>query len=127
MSPLRAFTTGMGARQRQSHMPPISGPKLQVQAPRLQLPAYPFQPLPPPNGPAPFRYDLSNLLAADDVKKITDAGVLVFHSVGDTGYFRGEQMDFVEVMELADGLIHRHRVYWGWFGVKLLEQDRYHR
>jgi ketosteroid isomerase-like protein len=27
----------------------------------------------------------------------------------------GEQMDFVEAMELNDqGLIHRHRVYWGW-------------
>jgi hypothetical protein len=39
----------------------------------------------------------------------------------------GEQMDFVEVMELADGSIRRHCVYWGWFGVKLLEQDRYHR
>ncbi|MBV8594090.1 MAG: nuclear transport factor 2 family protein [Caulobacteraceae bacterium] len=39
----------------------------------------------------------------------------------------GEQMDFAEVMELADGLIRRHRVYWGWFGVKVLEQDRYHR
>jgi hypothetical protein len=39
----------------------------------------------------------------------------------------GEQMDFVEVMEIADGLIHRHCVYWGWFGVKLIEQDRYHR
>ena len=39
----------------------------------------------------------------------------------------GEQMDFVEVMELADGLIQRHCVYWGWFGVKLIEQDRYHR
>jgi SnoaL-like domain len=39
----------------------------------------------------------------------------------------GEQMEFAEVMELADGLIRRHRVYWGWFGVKLLEQDRYHR
>jgi hypothetical protein len=39
----------------------------------------------------------------------------------------GEQMDFVEVMELADGLIRRHCVYWGWFGVRLLEQNRYHR
>jgi hypothetical protein len=36
-------------------------------------------------------------------------------------------MEFVEVMELADELIRRHRVYWGWFGVKVLEQDRYHR
>ena len=39
----------------------------------------------------------------------------------------GEQMEFAKVMKLADGLIHRHRVYWGWFGVKVLEQDRYHR
>jgi ketosteroid isomerase-like protein len=38
----------------------------------------------------------------------------------------GEQMDFVESMEIEDGLIRRHRVYWGWFGVKVLEQDRYH-
>jgi hypothetical protein len=36
-------------------------------------------------------------------------------------------MDFIEVMDLADGLIRRHCVYWGWFGVKLLEQNRYHR
>src|SRR5262249_52331690 len=26
----------------------------------------------------------------------------------------GEQMDFVEVMEIEDGLIQAHRVYWGW-------------
>jgi len=39
----------------------------------------------------------------------------------------GEQMDFVEVMEIHDGLIQRHCVYWGWYGVKVLEQDRYHR
>jgi SnoaL-like domain len=39
----------------------------------------------------------------------------------------GEQMDFVEVMEPADGLIRRHCVYWGWFGLRLLEQNRYHR
>jgi hypothetical protein len=102
MSPLRAFATGIGARQRQSYLPPISGPTLQVQAKRAPLPAYPFQPLPTPNGPAPFRYDLSNLLTADDVKKITDAGVLVFHSVGDTGDFRGEQMDFVSAMMTHD-------------------------
>jgi hypothetical protein len=24
-------------------------------------------------------------------------------------------------------LIRRHRVYWGWYGVKVIEQDRYHR
>jgi SnoaL-like protein len=34
-----------------------------------------------------------------------------------------EQIDLVEVMELKDGLIHRHRVYWGWFGVRALEKS----
>jgi hypothetical protein len=39
----------------------------------------------------------------------------------------GDQMDFVESMEIENGLIRRHCVYWGWFGVKVLEEDRYHR
>lgn len=39
----------------------------------------------------------------------------------------GEQMDFAEVMEISDGLIQRHRVYWGWFGVKVLQANAYHR
>ena len=38
----------------------------------------------------------------------------------------GEQMDFVEVMEIRDGLIHRYRVYWGWFGLKLLQEGGHH-
>jgi hypothetical protein len=102
MSPLRSFSTGMGARKRQSHMPPISGAKLQVQGARTQHPSYPFQPLPPPNGQAPYRYDLSQLLTADDVKTITNAGVLVFHTVGDTGDYRGQQQDFVAEMMTQD-------------------------
>jgi len=32
----------------------------------------------------------------------------------------GEQVDIVEVIETTDGLIRRHRIYWGWFGVRLL-------
>ena len=39
----------------------------------------------------------------------------------------GEQMDFVEVMEVHDGLIRRHRVYWGWYGLKLLQEGGHHR
>ena len=39
----------------------------------------------------------------------------------------GEQMDFVEVMDIADGLIQRHCVYWGWRGVKVLQDDAYHK
>jgi hypothetical protein len=40
----------------------------------------------------------------------------------------GDQMDFVESMELNDdGLISRHRVYWGWFDVGVLQRDEYRR
>ena len=36
----------------------------------------------------------------------------------------GEQMDFVEAMEINNqGLIQRHNVYWGWFGVRVLQRD----
>ncbi len=38
----------------------------------------------------------------------------------------GEQMDFVEVMEINDaGLIQYHRVYWGWRGFKVIQEDKY--
>ncbi len=30
-------------------------------------------------------------------------------------------MDVVEVMEIRDGLIQHHRVYWGWYSVRLYE------
>jgi hypothetical protein len=33
-----------------------------------------------------------------------------------------EQFDLVEVMELKQGLIQHHRVYWGWFGMKHLQE-----
>jgi hypothetical protein len=33
-----------------------------------------------------------------------------------------DQMDIVEVMEIHDGLIQQHRVYWGWNSVKLYEE-----
>ena len=37
----------------------------------------------------------------------------------------GEQTDLAEVMELKDGLIQAHRIYWGWRGTKLLQKDQY--
>ncbi len=37
----------------------------------------------------------------------------------------GDQMDIVEVMEIRDGLIARHRVYWGWYGVGMLERGEH--
>lgn len=40
----------------------------------------------------------------------------------------GEQMDFAEIMDLNEaGLIQSHRVYWGWRGVKVLQDDAYYR
>jgi hypothetical protein len=39
---------------------------------------------------------------------------------------QGQQMDFVEVMEIEKGLIQKHRVYWGWVGFNVLKNDRYH-
>lgn len=38
----------------------------------------------------------------------------------------GEQLDIVEVMQLRDGLIAHHKVYWGWRGVKVLDDDAYY-
>jgi ketosteroid isomerase-like protein len=32
----------------------------------------------------------------------------------------GDQMDIVEMMEIRDGLIAHHRVYWGWLSVGML-------
>ncbi|HET8701743.1 MAG TPA: nuclear transport factor 2 family protein [Nitrococcus sp.] len=39
----------------------------------------------------------------------------------------GEQMDFFEVMEIENGLIKKHRVYWGWRGFEVIKADAYHR
>ncbi len=32
----------------------------------------------------------------------------------------GDQVDLAEVMEISDGLIQHHRVYWGWKGCLLI-------
>jgi hypothetical protein len=34
-------------------------------------------------------------------------------------------MDFLEVMEVEDGFIKKHRVYWGWAGVEVIKTDAY--
>lgn len=40
----------------------------------------------------------------------------------------GEQMDFVEAIELnSEGLIQHHCVYWGWRGVSVILGDAYRR
>jgi hypothetical protein len=45
---------------------------------------------------------LSQLLTPGDLKSINSAGVLVCHTVGDTGDFRGRQEDFVAQMITLD-------------------------
>ena len=37
----------------------------------------------------------------------------------------GHQMDIVEVMEIRDGLIAHHRVYWGWYSVGMLQRGEH--
>jgi hypothetical protein len=37
----------------------------------------------------------------------------------------GEQTEMAEVMEISNGLIAAHRVYWGWSGGKLLQKNQY--
>lgn len=109
MSSQPPFHTGAGLRR--SHNPPISAgsgnseasrSEFVTQSSHFKLPSYPFQPLPTPNGPAPYRYDLAHLLSAESVQAIVDAGVLVFHTVGDTGDYRGQQKDFVAQMMTQD-------------------------
>jgi ketosteroid isomerase-like protein len=39
----------------------------------------------------------------------------------------GDQMDIVEVMEIRDGLIAHHRVYWGWVSVGMLMSGEHSR
>jgi len=36
----------------------------------------------------------------------------------------GEQADILEVMEIKDGLITHHKVYWGWHGLQSLLAER---
>lgn len=36
-------------------------------------------------------------------------------------------MDFVEVMEVEEGLIVKHKVYWGWRGFKVIQENAYHK
>jgi acid phosphatase type 7 len=107
-----ALAHGRGAGNRQQDAPTVQAApglkshaatsKLQVQSRKFVPQHFPFQPLPPPNGQPPFRFDLSQLLQADAVDKIAKSGKLVFHSTGDTGDERGKQMDFVAAMMTQD-------------------------
>ena len=57
---------------------------------------------------------------------LTDGKKLMWEYPRDTP--EGDQMDFVEVMELNEnGLIQKYRVYWGWFGFRVLARNEYHK
>jgi hypothetical protein len=49
---------------------------------------------------------------------LTDGRLLFWEYPGKTP--DGNQLDLAEVMEIADGCIQRHRIYWGWRGFALL-------
>jgi hypothetical protein len=102
MSSLHSFIAGLGTGPRRSHTPAIDSANFPTQAAHAQFPHYPFQPLPLPNGPAPYRFDLSQLLTAADIMLIKNAGAMVFHTVGDTGDYRGQEQDFVSEMMTQD-------------------------
>lgn len=89
------------AQGTQSYKSHAANAKLPVQSTHFVAPHFPFQPLPPPLGKPPFRFDLSRLLHQDEVAKIANSQ-LVFHCVGDTGDERGKEMDFVAAMMTAD-------------------------
>jgi acid phosphatase type 7 len=102
-----SFTDGRGAGNRvfgSARLPTSHTVNaiMPVQTSRFVAPHFPFQPLPSPNGPPPYHFDLSNLLSREDIERIEQAGVLVFHSVGDTGDKRGRQMDFVAALLTED-------------------------
>lgn len=73
-----------------------------MQSHQFVAPHFPFQPLPPPNGTPPFRFDLTQLLTTAAADKIAESGKLVFHTIGDTGDERGEEMNFVAAMMTND-------------------------
>lgn len=55
---------------------------------------------------------------------LTDGTHLTWEYPRETGEDE-PQMDIVEVMEIRDGLIQHHRVYWGWFSVSMLANGQH--
>ncbi len=51
-------------------------------------------------------------------KYFTDGHTLIWEYPRETP--EGQQIDILEVMEVANGKIDRHRIYWGWFGCSVL-------
>jgi hypothetical protein len=72
------------------------------------------------SGIAQFRLRRYETPSGDSERGAPDQISLICEYPRDAG--KGEQMDFVEAMELDDaGLIQRHCVCWGWFGFRVLQ------
>lgn len=56
-----------------------------------------------------------------DGRSFTDERTLIWEYPRQTP--DGNQVDILEVMEIENGLIAKHRIYWGWFGTNLLIQN----
>jgi hypothetical protein len=95
MTSSSSSTHGTHGGGRPGHAAAFALGAFHTQATHFQPAHFPFQPLPPPRGPAPYRYDLSRLLSPAEVTAIASQGVLYFHAVGDTGDYRGTQQNFV--------------------------------
>jgi hypothetical protein len=100
--PRHAFATGHGTGGRRTHVQTQPGTFPTQAKQKFVDPHFPFQPLPAPNGAAPYHFDLSQLLSAEDMAHLQAVGSMVFHSVGDTGDFRGRVQDFVAGMMTED-------------------------
>src|SRR4051812_49380703 len=99
----RAPMVGMAGRReqrRRTPMQPFHRPRRTAseQLAGFTSPPQHFQPLPPPTGPPPFRFDLATALGADAVAAIEQAGTLVFHTVGDTGGVKSPQPQEIVAM-----------------------------
>src|SRR5438093_1061835 len=78
-------TDGASNAQGRSYAVPHQAARSQLirdQGPRA---AQPFQSLPAPTGQAPYHLKLADVIGAQAVQAIEDAGALTFHVLGDTG------------------------------------------
>lgn len=97
----RKYVAATASHEASGYKSHADNSKMPVQSKHFVDPHFPFQPLPPPLGKPPFRFDLGQLLHQDEVAKIASTK-LVFHSVGDTGDERGKEMDFVAALMTQD-------------------------
>lgn len=69
-----------------------------------------FQPLPVPTGELPYHLHLQDVLAADDMQRISQANRLVLHVVGDTGGLHNDSFQ-QKVAKLLEYGCDRHRFF----------------